>query len=121
MAIRPTARSSSSAIVRLCISNDAGNLLNMHMYKEVTDPQTGVIKFVSLFSSAAGSSSGPGDHCGPWHGLPVSTPYMTKDFLEAKRSKAQALETTYVYDFPDIFKVGAKSKGKVTDYNSLPF
>ena len=45
---------------------------------------------------------------GPLHGLPVSTPYMTKDYLETKRSKAIALETTFVYDYPDLFKVNLK-------------
>jgi hypothetical protein len=45
---------------------------------------------------------------GPLHGLPVSTPYMTKDYLETKRSKALALETTFVYDYPDLFKVNLK-------------
>ena len=38
------------------------------------------------------------------HGLPVSTPYVTKDYLQAKRFQAQSSGTTYVYDFPDIFK-----------------
>ncbi len=90
MVVRHPAHQKSS-ICRLCISNDAGYLLTMHIYQEVTDPQTGVIKFVSLFPDR-----------GPWHGLPVSTPYMTKDFLETKRSKAQALETTFVYDYPGM-------------------
>jgi acetyl-CoA carboxylase/biotin carboxylase 1 len=45
---------------------------------------------------------------GPLHGLPVSTPYMTKDYLETKRSKALAVETTFVYDYPDLFKVNLK-------------
>jgi acetyl-CoA carboxylase/biotin carboxylase 1 len=38
------------------------------------------------------------------HCLPVSTPYITKAHTETKRSKALALETTYAYDFPDLFK-----------------
>jgi hypothetical protein len=33
---------------------------------------------------------------------------MTKDYLETKRSKALALETTFVYDYPDLFKVNLK-------------
>ena len=41
---------------------------------------------------------------GPMHCLPVSTPYITKAHTETKRSKALALETTYAYDFPDLFK-----------------
>jgi acetyl-CoA carboxylase/biotin carboxylase 1 len=38
------------------------------------------------------------------HCLPVSTPYITKAHTETKRSKALTLETTYAYDFPDLFK-----------------
>ena len=49
---------------------------------------------------------------GPWHGLPVSTPYMTKDHLEMKRSKAQAANTTYVYDFPELFKINIAATWK---------
>lgn len=103
MSIRHPIHHDKTMNCRLFINNDAGYLLNMHLYQEITDPQTGIIKFCSL-------SSGP--ELGPWHGLPVSTPYMTKDFLETKRSKALALETTFVYDFPDIFKVGLKEMWK---------
>lgn len=71
-------------------------MLNIHMYKEVTDPSTGVIKFQTIMNSS---------EKGAWHGLPVSTPYMTKDHLEMKRSKAQAANTTYVYDFPELFRI----------------
>ena len=41
---------------------------------------------------------------GPLHGMLTSTPYVTKDLLQAKRFKAQNLGTTYVYDFPDMLK-----------------
>ena len=101
MAVRwpPTQKVASN--LRLCISNDAGYLLNMHIYREVTDPHTGILKFVTF-----------GKELGPMHGLPVSTPYMTKDYLETKRSKALALETTFVYDYPDIFKVNIKDSWK---------
>lgn len=39
------------------------------------------------------------------HGLPISAPYVTKDYLETKRDMALQQETTYVYDYPDIFHV----------------
>lgn len=38
------------------------------------------------------------------HGLPVSTPYVTKDYLQQKRFQAQSSGTSYVYDFPDMFR-----------------
>jgi len=88
MAVR-LAGAPKASIYRLCISNEAGYLLNMQIYQEVTDPQTGAIRFVSFANER-----------GAWHNLPVNTPYMTKDFLETKRSKAQTLETTYAYDYP---------------------
>lgn len=41
---------------------------------------------------------------GPLHNLPISTPYLTKDFLQQKRFQAQSNGTTYVYDMPDMFR-----------------
>lgn len=41
---------------------------------------------------------------GPLHGMLTSTPYLTKDLLQAKRFKAQTMGTTYVYDFPEMFR-----------------
>lgn len=45
-----------------------------------------------------------GDKQGPLHGMLINTPYVTKDLLQAKRFQAQTLGTTYVYDFPEMFK-----------------
>nr|CAD7194928.1 unnamed protein product [Timema douglasi] len=41
---------------------------------------------------------------GAMHGLPISIPYMTKDYLQQKRFQAQSVGTTYVYDIPDMFR-----------------
>lgn len=38
------------------------------------------------------------------HGLPISTPYLAKDYLQQKRFQAQSTGTTYVYDYPDMFR-----------------
>lgn len=38
------------------------------------------------------------------HGLPISIPYVTKDYLQQKRFQAQSAGTTYVYDIPDMFR-----------------
>ncbi|KAK9507907.1 hypothetical protein O3M35_007669 [Rhynocoris fuscipes] len=92
MTIRPTPNSPTTNI-RLCLANDSGYLLEIYTYREVVDPKTGVIKFEAF-----------GPKTGPMHGLPVSTPYVTKDYLQQKRFQAQSSGTTYVYDFPDIFK-----------------
>ena len=45
-----------------------------------------------------------GDKQGPLHGMLINTPYVTKDLLQAKRFQAQTLGTTYVYDFPEMFR-----------------
>lgn len=45
-----------------------------------------------------------GDKNGQMHGMLINTPYVTKDLLQSKRFQAQSLGTTYVYDFPEMFK-----------------
>lgn len=45
-----------------------------------------------------------GDKQGLLHGMLINTPYVTKDLLQAKRFQAQTLGTTYVYDFPEMFR-----------------
>lgn len=79
--------------VRLCLANGSGYSLDVHMYEEVSDPRTGVIMFQSC-----------GPKQGPMHGLPISTPYVTKDYLQQKRFLATSQGTTYVYDLPDMFR-----------------
>ncbi|OAD57807.1 Acetyl-CoA carboxylase [Eufriesea mexicana] len=99
MTIRP-APGKSTSILRLCIANDSGYSIDLHLYTETTDPKTGVIRFESYPSSTANVAWRPG----PMHGLPISTPYLTKDYLQAKRFQAQSAGTTYVYDLPDMFR-----------------
>lgn len=45
-----------------------------------------------------------GNKQGSLHGMLINTPYVTKDLLQAKRFQAQSLGTTYVYDFPEMFR-----------------
>lgn len=92
MTIRQTPNSKTIPI-RLTLSNESGYFLDMHLYREITDKLTGQIKF-----------EGFGIRQGPLHGLPISTPYMTKDYLQLKRFQAQKNGTTYVYDFPEMFR-----------------
>uniref|UniRef100_A0A672PPX8 acetyl-CoA carboxylase n=1 Tax=Sinocyclocheilus grahami TaxID=75366 RepID=A0A672PPX8_SINGR len=79
--------------IRLFLTNESGYYLDISLYKEVTDPSTGQIMFQSF-----------GDKQGPLHGMLINTPYVTKDLLQAKRFQAQTLGTTYVYDFPEMFR-----------------
>lgn len=90
--IRPAPNAETTAI-RLCLANDSGYYLDITTYTEVVDPETGIIKFHAY-----------GNKQGPLHGLPISTPYIPKDYLQQKRFQAQSIGTTYVYDFPDMFR-----------------
>ncbi|XP_050530810.1 acetyl-CoA carboxylase isoform X6 [Daktulosphaira vitifoliae] len=92
MTIRPSPTSKTSN-VRLSLANGSGYHLDICLYKEVPDSKMGMFKFESYESKQ-----------GPLHGLPVSTPYVTKDFLQQKRFQAQSAGTTYVYDIPDMFR-----------------
>nr|XP_018903562.1 PREDICTED: acetyl-CoA carboxylase isoform X3 [Bemisia tabaci] len=94
--LRMTIRASPNAKttnVRLCLANDSGYYLDICLYKEVVDPKTGIIKLESY-----------GSKQGPLHGLPVATPYVTKDYLQQKRFQAQSAGTTYCHDIPDMFR-----------------
>ncbi len=41
---------------------------------------------------------------GPFHRQKVNTPYPSKDHLQQKRYVAQSMDTTYIYDFVEMFK-----------------
>ncbi|KAM6165825.1 acetyl-CoA carboxylase 2 isoform 2-T2 [Erethizon dorsatum] len=90
--IRPTT-TDSAVPIRLFITNESGYYLDISLYKEVTDHRCGNIMFHSF-----------GDKQGSLHGMLINTPYVTKDLLQAKRFQAQSLGTTYVYDFPEMFR-----------------
>uniref|UniRef100_A0A7N6BKZ6 acetyl-CoA carboxylase n=1 Tax=Anabas testudineus TaxID=64144 RepID=A0A7N6BKZ6_ANATE len=82
--------------IRLFLTNESGYYLDISLYKEVTDPSCGQVRTI-MFQSY-------GDKQGPLHGMLINTPYVTKDLLQAKRFQAQTLGTTYVYDFPEMFR-----------------
>ena len=81
---------------RLFLANESGYYLDMHIYKEIRDPVSGQMKFETWSLTNIKT--------GPLHDLPISTPYMTKDYLQLKRFQAQSNGTTYIYDFPDMFQ-----------------
>ncbi|ODV86304.1 hypothetical protein CANARDRAFT_6793 [[Candida] arabinofermentans NRRL YB-2248] len=49
---------------------------------------------------------------GSMHLRPIATPYPTKEWLQPKRQRAHGLGTTYVYDFPELFKQSVISQWK---------
>jgi len=101
--------------IRIFLTNESGYYLDISLYIEITDKQTGEVKFESYSSKR-----------GPFHGRLLRTPYLTRDHLQLKRYTAQFNGTTYVYDFPEMFRqalmklwkqyymrVAASIKGKV--------
>uniref|UniRef100_H2YM68 Uncharacterized protein n=1 Tax=Ciona savignyi TaxID=51511 RepID=H2YM68_CIOSA len=84
---------------RIFLTKESGYYLDISLYKEVTNPITGQVTY---------NSNKPG----PLHSMLTSTPYVTKDLLQAKRFKAQEMGTTYVYDFPEMLRQALKEQWK---------
>jgi acetyl-CoA carboxylase/biotin carboxylase 1 len=51
-----------------------------------------------------------GERHGALHMQPVATPYQTKEWLQPRRYKAHVMGTTYVYDFPELFKSALRNQ-----------
>ncbi|TPX49071.1 acetyl-CoA carboxylase [Synchytrium endobioticum] len=77
--------------VRFIINNVSGYVTRTDMYQETRDA-TGQ-KLMSL-------SSPPG----PLHLQPVGSLYAPKEAIQPKRYRAHLMATTYVYDFPELFR-----------------
>ena len=95
--------------LRALINNVSGYVVKTELYCEIKN-QDGIWLFKSL------------EKVGSMHLRPISTPYPVKEFLQPKRYKAHLMGTTYVYDFPELFKQAVVSawkkyspKTKVTD------
>ena len=90
--LRQSHNSDNVQPLRFVISSHSGFVMRIEPYQEVFDV-TGIKKLVSL-------SSPPG----AMHNCPVGTPYPIKEAIQPKRYKAHLMGTTYVYDFPELFK-----------------
>jgi acetyl-CoA carboxylase carboxyltransferase component len=88
--------------IRIFLTNESGYYLDISLYREITDKTTGEITFESY-------SGKPG----PFHGRMLRTPYFTRDHLQQKRFAAQTNGTTYVYDFPEMFRQALMRTWKV--------
>ncbi|KAJ3296515.1 acetyl-coenzyme-A carboxylase [Borealophlyctis nickersoniae] len=78
--------------VRFVISSVTGYVTKTDVYQEVRDG-TGVQKLMSL-------SSPPG----PMHMQHVGSLYPGRASIQPKRYKAHLMGTTYIYDFPELFR-----------------
>lgn len=79
--------------LRFLLSNPTGHMLKVESYVESRDRYTGLEKMIAV------SAENPGT----LHGTLVSSPYPVMDRVQRRRVLAQAMETTYVYDFLHIF------------------
>ena len=93
MTIRSTPDSERTAF-RVFLTYESGYYLDISLYREVNNQATGQ----TIFQSYAIGKTGPLD------GRALHDPYVTKDHLQYKRFTAQSHSTTYVYDFPEMFR-----------------
>jgi hypothetical protein len=79
---------------RVFLTYESGYYLDISLYREVTNQATGQ----TIFHTYTVGKTGPLD------GHALHDPYVTKDHLQYKRFTAQSNNTTYVYDFPEMFR-----------------
>ncbi|CCE64423.1 hypothetical protein TPHA_0H02190 [Tetrapisispora phaffii CBS 4417] len=77
--------------LRALISNVSGYVVRAELYTEVKNSRSEWV-FKSLGKP------------GSMHLRPIATPYPVKEWLQPKRYKAHLMGTTYVYDFPELFR-----------------
>ncbi|CDR41195.1 CYFA0S06e03664g1_1 [Cyberlindnera fabianii] len=85
--------------LRAMINNVSGYVVKSELYMEVKNAH-GDWVFKSLGTP------------GSMHLRPISTPYPAKEQLQPKRYKAHLMGTTYVYDFPELFRQATLSQWK---------
>lgn len=83
--------------LRAIITNVSGYVVKAELYMEIKNTKGDWI-FKSIGTP------------GSMHLRPISTPYPEKESLQPKRYRAHNMGTTYVYDFPELFKEGVLSQ-----------
>ncbi|KAJ3217083.1 acetyl-coenzyme-A carboxylase [Dinochytrium kinnereticum] len=78
--------------IRFILSSVSGFVTKVEAYQEVRDA-TGVQRLMSLTSPV-----------GSLHQQPVASLYALKENIQPKRYKAHLMGTTYIYDFPELFR-----------------
>ncbi|AAS50436.1 AAR071Wp [Eremothecium gossypii ATCC 10895] len=89
--------SGTPVALRALINNVSGYVVRTELYTEVKNANGDRI-FKSL------------DKPGSMHLRPIATPYPVKEWLQPKRYKAHLMGTTYVYDFPELFRQATLSQ-----------
>lgn len=85
--------------LRALINNVSGYVVKAELYTEIKNA-----KGDWLFKSMGKPGS--------MHLRPIATPYPVKEWLQPKRYKAHLMGTTYVYDFPELFRQAAALQWK---------
>lgn len=92
-------KTGTSFPLRAIINNVSGYVVKSDLYMEVKNAK-GEWVFKSIGVP------------GPMHLRPILTPYPAKESLQPKRYKAHNMGTTYVYDFPELFRQATISQWK---------
>ncbi|KDN44883.1 acetyl-CoA carboxylase [Tilletiaria anomala UBC 951] len=88
--------------IRAFITNETGFVVRYEAYAEnVASDGTALLHSIGGSSDAA-----------PLHLQPAHAPYPTKVALQSRRSRAHALQTTFVYDFIDILRQSVRHSWK---------
>ncbi|KAI8340678.1 acetyl-CoA carboxylase [Chlamydoabsidia padenii] len=78
--------------LRFVADNISGFILKVDVYQEIKTENNGwVLKSLGKIP-------------GSMHMQPLSIPHPTKEWLQPRRYKAHLMGTTYVYDFPELFR-----------------
>ncbi|KAF3986487.1 hypothetical protein FT663_04865 [Candidozyma haemuli var. vulneris] len=85
--------------LRAIINNVSGYVVKSELYMEIKN-QKGEWVFKSMGNP------------GSMHMRSINTPYPAKESLQPKRYKAHNMGTTYVYDFPELFRQATISQWK---------
>lgn len=93
--------------LRAIITNVSGYVVKSELYMEVKN-KNGEWVFKSIGTP------------GSMHLRPISTPYPVKESLQPKRYKAHNMGTTYVYDFPELFRQATISQWKKYSQSKIP-
>ncbi|KAI8988392.1 acetyl-CoA carboxylase [Mycotypha africana] len=94
--------------MRFTVDNVSGFILKVEVYQEVKTEKNGwILKSVNKIP-------------GPMHMQSLSAPYPTKEWLQPRRYKAHLMGTTYVYDFPELFRQSVQNQWtQVQKHNPL--
>lgn len=89
--------------LRVVINNVAGFIIQFELYQEVaTDKGKWILKSID-------------SRIGSLHLQQTMAPYPTKEWLQPKRYKAHLMGTTYVYDFPELFRQAIRKEWKAAE------